>query len=297
MDKTAHNSLLEQEFPTASLYVVATPIGNLGDITLRALHVLNQVDGIACEDTRHSAQLLKHYDIRKPLMALHEHNEMEAACSLVDRLRSGERWAYLSDAGTPGISDPGARLVMHVGAQGFRSIPIPGASALTSALSIAGTLLVASGGQFQFMGFLPNQAKEFDRALESMINSPLPSVFYESPHRLLKTFSKLSVSIPQNRSLLVARELTKKFESIYLLKPKKMMAWLENPNHQKGEFVLILSGSEETEVSLNRSEPTRLALLLNERLSSKDIASVLCAMYGLGKNEAYEFALASKEAN
>jgi 16S rRNA (cytidine1402-2'-O)-methyltransferase len=139
-----------QGFPSASLYVIATPIGNLGDITLRALHILNLVDGIACEDKRHSLLLLKHYGIRKPMVAIHEHNEIEAAKKLMDHLQAGERWAYLSDAGTPGVSDPGARLVAEVQINGYQTIPIPGPSALTAMLSIAGEVMIASRVQFQF---------------------------------------------------------------------------------------------------------------------------------------------------
>lgn len=295
MDKIIPQFLFEQELPAASLYVVASPIGNLGDITLRALHVLNQVDGIACEDTRHSAQLLNHYDIRKPLMAIHEHNEMEAANTLIEHLHKGERWAYLADAGTPGISDPGARLVMQVGRHGFRAIPIPGASALTSALSVCGSTLLASTGQFQFLGFLPNHAKEFDRVLEQMVQSTLPSVFYESPHRLSKTFLKLSKALPGDRDIFVARELSKKFESISHLKPNELIPWLENPNNQKGEFVIILSGSNYKRVDPERAASTKLAGLLKDHMGSRDIAAVLSSLFGLNKNEAYEIALSFKE--
>jgi len=295
MDKVIPQFLFEQELPFASLYVVASPIGNLGDITLRALHVLNQVDGIACEDTRHSAQLLKHYDIRKPLMAIHEHNEMEAANILIDHLRNGERWAYLSDAGTPGISDPGARLVMQVGGQGFRTIPIPGASALTGALSVCGSILLASSGQFQFLGFLPNHNKEFDQTLERMIQSALPSVFYESPHRLSKTFLKLSKAVPEERGIFVARELSKKFESICHLKPSELMPWLEHPNNQKGEFVIVLSGSNKKGADPGHADSTKLAGLLKDHMGSRDIAAILSSLFGLKKNEAYEIAISSKE--
>jgi len=296
MDKTILHFLSEQELPTSSLYMVASPIGNLGDITLRALHVLNHVDGIACEDTRHSAQLLNRFDIRKPLLALHKHNEMGAAAVLIDHLRNGQRWAYLSDAGTPGISDPGARLVMQVSAAGFRVIPIPGASALSAALSIAGSLLVESNGQFQFLGFAPSQSKEFDRMIEQMIESSLPSMFYESPHRLSKTLLKLSKLVPEERILFIGRELSKKFEGVYLLKPSKIAEWLENANNLKGEFVLMLSGgaSQKNAVS-SQAEPSRLASLLEAHMSSKDIATTLSSMFGLNKNEAYQIALSCKE--
>lgn len=294
MDKTILHFLSEQELPGATLYVVSSPIGNLGDITLRALHVLNHVDGIACEDTRHSAQLLKQFDIRKPLLALHEHNEMEGAATLIGHLHIGQRWAYLSDAGTPGISDPGARLVMQVGAAGFRVIPIPGASALSAALSIAGSLMVESNGQFQFLGFLPTQNKELQQTIEQMIQNPLPTVFYESPHRLTKTLLKLRALVGDERRVFIGRELSKKFESIHLLKPNEIELWLEKPNNLKGEFVVMLSGAQQKNVDSGLAGPNQLARLLEQHMSSKDIAATISAMYELSKNDAYQIALSLK---
>lgn len=288
------DALQKQDFPNASLYVVATPIGNLGDITLRALHLLNLVDGIACEDKRHSLLLLKHYGINKPMVAIHEHNELEAAKKLIARLEAGERWAYLSDAGTPGVSDPGARLVAEVQMNGYRTIPIPGASALTTMLSIAGEVLLAAHGQFQFLGFLPSSKNEMEEALRLMIESPIPTVFYESPHRLTKTLIRLSELLNNDRRLIIGRELSKKFESLFSLKPSEIQTWLENPNHLKGEFVFILQGRDRKIVTENDA-PLRLAQLLSKQLSSKDLCAVLQSMYGLQKNEAYELALAVKK--
>jgi len=288
------DALQKQDFPSASLYVVATPIGNLGDITLRALHVLNLVDGIACEDKRHSLLLLKHYGISKPMVAIHEHNELEAAKKLIIRLGAGERWAYLSDAGTPGISDPGARLVTEVQANGYRTIPIPGASALTTMLSIAGEVLLAARGQFQFLGFLPTPKNQLEEALRLMIESPLPTVFYESPHRLTKTLMRCSELLDHERRLIIGRELSKKFESLFSLRANEIPAWLENPNHLKGEFVFVLEGIGRKILPKN-DESLRLAQLLHKQLSSKDLSAVLQSMYGLQKNEAYELALAVKK--
>ena len=288
------DALQKQDFPSASLYVVATPIGNLGDITLRALHVLNLVDGIACEDKRHSRLLLKHYGIRKPMVAIHEHNELEAAKKLIGRLEAGERWAYLSDAGTPGVSDPGARLVAEVQMSGYRTIPIPGASALTAMLSIAGGVLLTARGQFQFLGFLPTPKNEMGEALRLMTESPIPTVFYESPHRLSKTLTRLSELLDSDRRLIIGRELSKKFESLFSLKPNEIPAWLENPNHLKGEFVFVLEGRNRKIVTEN-DESLRLARLLSKQLSSKDLSAVLQSMHGLQKNEAYELALAVKK--
>lgn len=288
------DALQKQDFPSASLYVVASPIGNLGDITLRALHVLHLVDGIACEDKRHSLLLLKHYGISKPMMAIHEHNEAEAAKKLIARLEVGERWAYLSDAGTPGVSDPGARLVAEVQMSGYRTIPVPGASALTAVLSIAGAVLLAAHGQFQFFGFLPSPKNEMEGALRLMIESPIPSVFYESPHRLTKTLTRLSELLGSDRRLIIGRELSKKFESLFSLRPNEISAWLDNPNHLKGEFVFVLEGRNRKIVTEN-NESSRLAQLLSKQLSSKDLCAVLQSMYGLQKNEAYELALAVKK--
>lgn len=288
------DSLQKQDFPSASLYVVATPIGNLGDITLRALHVLNHVDGIACEDKRHSLLLLNHFGISKPLMAIHEHNEIEAANKLLAHLHEGERWAYLSDAGTPGISDPGARLVMEIQSHGFRTIPVPGPSALTAVLSIAGEMLVSSRGQFQFLGFLPTQKNEFEAMLSAMIESPIPTVFYESPHRLVKTLLRFSELLGSDRNLLIGRELSKKFESVFFLKANQILTWLENPNHLKGEFVFVLNGKSSKNLP-EKKDSLRLAQLLSNQLSSKDLSAVLQSMYGLNKNEAYDLALTVKK--
>ncbi len=288
------DALQKQDFPSASLYVVATPIGNLGDITLRALHVLSLVDGIACEDKRHSLLLLKHYGITKPMVAIHEHNELEAAKKLIARLEAGERWAYLSDAGTPGVSDPGARLVAEVQMSGYRTIPIPGASAVTAMLSVTGAVLLAARGQFQFLGFLPTPKNELEEMLRFMIESPIPTVFYESPHRLTKTLIRLSELLDSDRRLIIGRELSKKFEGLFSLRPNEIAAWLENPNHLKGEFVFVLEGGGNKIISAN-DECLHLAQLLSKQLSSKDLSGVLQSMYGLQKNEAYELALAVKK--
>ena len=294
MEIPSFDALQKQDFPSASLYVVATPIGNLADITLRALHILNVVDGIACEDKRHSLLLLKHYGISKPMLAIHEHNEIEAANKLIARLEAGERWAYLSDAGTPGISDPGARLVAVIQTNGYRTIPIPGASALTSILSVAGKILVASGGQFNFIGFLPTQKNELEEVLRSMIDSAIPSVFYESPHRLAKTLVRCSELLESERRLMIGRELSKKFESLFSLRASGINAWLENPNHLKGEFVIVVEGASK-KIIQEKDEASRLAQLLKKQLSSKDLSAVLQSMYGLQKNEAYDLALAVKK--
>ena len=161
---------------------MATPIGNLADLSLRALHVLDLVDAIACEDTRHTAGLLQAFGLHKPLLALHQHNEREAAQQVIERLRRGERVAFVSDAGTPGVSDPGARLCAEVAAQGLRCMPLPGASAVTTLLSVAG--LTEGEGRFVFLGFLPAKGGERQRAVLALADQPLAAVLLEAPHRI-----------------------------------------------------------------------------------------------------------------
>ena len=202
--------LKQQDLPSGALYMVATPIGNLGDITLRALHVLDTVDGIACEDTRHSVALLQQFGLHKKCVALHEHNELEGAQAVIQRLANNERWAYVSDAGTPGVSDPGARLVNEVQKAGFRVIPIPGASAVSCAISASGSVMLDSNGRFQFLGFWPNKTKERDATLQEIISSKKTSVFFESPHHIRETLLLLASSLESTREILVCRELTKK---------------------------------------------------------------------------------------
>jgi 16S rRNA (cytidine1402-2'-O)-methyltransferase len=277
------------------LYLIPTPIGNLEDMTLRSIRVLKEVDVIFAEDTRTSGQLLKHLDISKPLFAHHAHNEHVGVAGVIKLLKEGKLVGLISDAGTPGISDPGARLVMQVRAAGFRVIPIPGASALSAALSIAGSIMVESNGQFQFLGFLPTQNKELQQTIEQMIQNPLPTVFYESPHRLTKTLLKLRALVGDERGVFIGRELSKKFESIHLLKPNEIELWLENPNNLKGEFVVMLSGAQQKNVDSGLAGPNQLARLLGQHMSSKDIAATLSAMYGLSKNDAYQMALSLKD--
>ena len=184
MELSSYDFLKQQDLPAGALYMVATPIGNLGDITLRALHVLNAVDGIACEDTRHSAALLQQFGIHKKCLALHEHNEISGAQTVIQHLTNGERWAYISDAGTPGVSDPGARLVSEVQKAGLRAIPIPGASAVSGAISVAGSVMHGSEGRFQFLGFWPNKTKDRDTFLQDISSRKKARIFFESPHHV-----------------------------------------------------------------------------------------------------------------
>ncbi len=228
----------QQAYPSACLYVVATPIGNRADITLRALHVLGLVDTIACEDTRHTQSLLRGYGLHKPLLALHQHNESQASARICGQLAQGQRIAYVSDAGTPGISDPGAGLVRAVRAQGFSIMPIPGVSSLTTALSVSGIDLPAGQG-FRFLGFVPSHGSERQRFLEALMPHNEVFVFLEAPHRLEALAQALQPF--GHREVTLARELTKQFEQIVTQPAHALVDWLAaNSAHRRGEFVVIL---------------------------------------------------------
>jgi 16S rRNA (cytidine1402-2'-O)-methyltransferase len=297
MELSSLDFLKQQDLPAGALYMVATPIGNMGDITLRALHVLNSVDGIACEDTRHSAPLLQYFGIHKKCLALHEHNEIAGAQTVIAHLSQNERWAYISDAGTPGVSDPGARLVNAVQKAGFRVIPIPGASAVSSAISASGSVMLSSDGRFQFLGFWPNKAKERGALMQEIRTNAKTSIFFESPHQIRETLLSLNkeLELEPERQVLVGRELTKKFEQLVPLKVADIPQWLNQAESLKGEFIILVAGRK---ASADEA-PEHSALLLwanalSPYLSSKEIAAVLAQTLGLGKKEAYQVALEAK---
>lgn len=298
MELSSLDFLKQQDLPAGALYMIATPIGNLGDITLRALHVLNSVDGIACEDTRHSAPLLQHFGIHKKCVALHEHNELAGAQIVIQHLAQNERWAYIADAGTPGVSDPGARLVSAVQKAGFRIIPIPGASAVSSAISASGSVMLPSEGRFQFLGFWPNKTKERGVLIQDIRSNSKTSIFFESPHQIRETLLTLSKELEPERQVLVGRELTKKFEQLVTLTVADIPGWLENAESLKGEFIILVAGRQ-----ANADEaPEHSALLLwanalSPYLGSKEIAAVLAQALGLSKKEAYQVALDAKSQN
>jgi 16S rRNA (cytidine1402-2'-O)-methyltransferase len=298
MELSSFDFLKQQDLPIGALYMVATPIGNMGDITLRALHILNAVDGIACEDTRHSAPLLQHFGIHKKCVALHEHNEITGAQNIIQHLSQGERWAYISDAGTPGVSDPGARLVNVVQQAGFRIIPIPGSSAVSSAISASGSVMLPSEGRFQFLGFWPNKAKERSALIQDIRGNSKTSIFFESPHQIRDTLMMLSKELEPYRQVLVGRELTKKFEQLVTLTAADLPGWLEQAESLKGEFIILIAGRQ-----ANADEtPEHSALLLwanalSPYLGSKEIAAVLAQVLGLSKKEAYQVALDAKSQN
>ncbi len=295
MELSSFDFLKQQDLPAGALYMVATPIGNLGDITLRALHVLNAVDGIACEDTRHSAALLQQFGIHKKCLALHEHNEIAGAQTVIGHLSNNERWAYISDAGTPGVSDPGARLVNEVQKAGLRVIPIPGASAVSGAISVAGSVMHHSDGRFQFLGFWPNKAKERDALMQDISRSTKTSLFFESPHHIKETLTLLAKNLELDRQILICRELTKKFEQVVSLKAQDVANWLDVAESLKGEFVIVVAGRP----SSSNETPEHSSLLLwanalSPYLGSKEIAAVLSQTLGLTKKEAYQVALDAK---
>jgi 16S rRNA (cytidine1402-2'-O)-methyltransferase len=276
-----------QQYPAAALYVVATPIGNLADLSLRAIHVLALADAIACEDTRHSAPLLRHLGLDKPLVAVHEHNEREAAPAVLARLARGERVAYVSDAGTPGLSDPGAALVAAVREAGLRVLPIPGASAALAALSIAGD---TRADAFRFAGFLPAKAGERAAALEALLRGPDAQIIFEAPHRIEALCRAVGDAEPARRVTL-CRELTKQFETIVTLPASALCGWLaEDANRLRGEFVLVVHAAEvAAEADAEQHDATLRTLLA--ALPLKQAVALAVQLTGAPRNALYERAL------
>jgi 16S rRNA (cytidine1402-2'-O)-methyltransferase len=292
---TARAAAGMQHYPEATLYVVATPIGNLADITLRALHVLQLVQAIACEDKRHTQPLLRQYGIEKPLLAVHQHNEAEAATGVVARLQRGERVAYVSDAGTPAVSDPGARLVAAVRAAGFKVMPLPGASSVTTVLSAAGVTRAEgsadNGSSFVFAGFLPTKAGERDQAIQLLQADPRATVILEAPHRIEALARALAVL--QGRLITVGRELTKQFEEIATLPAQDFAAWLDaGPQRTRGEFALVLHASAPHE---GPDDSARVLKLLLAELPLKTAVKLAADITGAPRNDLYETALKLKE--
>lgn len=272
-----------------ALYVVPTPLGNLGDMTQRAIDILRRVNWVAAEDTRHSAPLLKHFGSNARLLAAHQHNEAGAAQQVIAHLAAGESVALISDAGTPAVSDPGARLVAEVRAAGYRVVPLPGPCAAVAALSASGL----SEAHFLFYGFLPSRAKQREDALRELATLPYALAFYEAPHRILETVAALASVLGGGRTLVIARELSKLFETIHSCPLGEAHDWLlADANRQRGEFVLLVSGAE---LAGDEGEAERvLQLLLAEGLPVKQAAKLAHAITGVGKNALYERALLLK---
>ncbi len=273
------------------LYVVATPLGNRQDITLRAIETLKQVDCIVAEDTRHSLPLLQHFNISKPMLALHEHNEREQALKLVQRLLQGESMALISDAGTPLISDPGYYLVQAVREHGIRIVPIPGACAAIAALSVAGL----PTDRFVFEGFLPAKSSSRIQRLQPLLHESRTMIFYEAPHRILELLRDLQKVFGQEREIVLARELTKVFETIRAGRLGDIITWVESdPNQQRGEMVVIVAGVEKTDEPDEAISLDAVLTLLLSELSVKKASELAAKMTGKRKNEVYQRALELK---
>ncbi len=291
--QAAANAAAAQQYPAGALYVVATPIGNLADFSLRAIHVLALVDAVACEDTRVTGPLLRHLGLDKPLLALHAHNEHSAAQAVLTRLISGQRVAYASDAGTPAISDPGAALVAQVSAAGLRVLPIPGASSVVAALSVAGD---SGAAGFGFSGFLPAKGQERRDALTALLAQPGSQVLFEAPHRIETLLAALGEVAPQRR-LTLCRELTKQFETVITLQASDAPAWLAaDVNRQRGEFVLVLHALGRPAAAsddLPEAAERALALLL-QALPLKQAVAIAAELTAAPRNALYARALALK---
>ncbi|MEN9543336.1 MAG: hypothetical protein RLZZ598_169 [Pseudomonadota bacterium] len=283
-----------QQYPKAALYVVATPIGNLADLSLRALHLLAICDAVACEDTRITSGLLRAFGLDKPLLAVHEHNESEAAARVIERLARGERVAYASDAGTPAISDPGARLVAAARAAGHRVVPLPGASSVVVALSAAGDVQAAG---FRFAGFLPTKAGERDAALRVIAAAEDSTVIFEAPHRIAALATALATTLGA-RPLTVCRELSKQFEQIQTLAADALPAWLTaDAQRQRGEFVLVIHARPTlaTDGDALDASAERLLVALLAALPLKQAVAIAAEASGAPRNALYARALALRQ--
>ena len=276
---------------TGSLYVVATPIGNLADISARAIEVLGAVDRIVAEDTRHSRKLLQHYALQTPTMALHEHNERELAPQLVQQLVEGRSLAMISDAGTPLISDPGFNLVRLARAAGVPVVPVPGPSALICALSVSGL----PTDRFVFEGFLPARRIARKHRLEQLCRESRTLVFYESSHRIVESLQDMQALFGDQRQAVVARELTKRFETIKGDSLAALVRWVTaDSNQQKGEFVVLVQGLEQAESNDVTPEAEQLLQALLEELPIKKAAKLAARITGLNKRALYDRALQLK---
>ncbi|MFN3303298.1 MAG: 16S rRNA (cytidine(1402)-2'-O)-methyltransferase [Roseateles sp.] len=281
-----------QQYPAATLYVVATPIGNLADLSLRAIHALGLVDALACEDTRQGGGLLRHLGLHKPLIAVHQHNEREGSAAVIARLAAGERVAYVSDAGTPAISDPGAVLVREVAAAGYRVLPLPGPSSAVTALSVAGD---AAATSFAFHGFLPTKAGERRTALQALLAVEGQSqVVFEAPHRIQELIALLAELAP-GRRVTLGRELTKQFESIHTAEAATLPAWLAaDAQRQRGEFVLVLHASTPQAAADDDlpADALRVLGVLAAELPLKQAVALAAQISGAPRNRLYDAGLA-----
>ena len=286
-----------QHWPQGCLYVVATPIGNLADLSLRAWQALRLCDAVAAEDTRTTRALLDAWGIQTPLLAAHRHNEQQAADAIVQRLAEGQRVALVSDAGAPAVSDPGARVVRCVQAAGYRVVPLPGPSAVITALMASGATSDEAPG-FAFAGFAPSKAGARRKWLEQWLAGSVPVVMFEAPHRLAATLSDLAVMAGPGRRLTLARELTKRFEEICTLPAAEMPQWLQEDAHRgQGEFVLVVHAPalrSDAGESLS-AEHLRLMRALVAELSVRDAVRIGAQATGLPRDGLYAWALAQQK--
>ncbi len=286
----ARDAAASQHYPAGALYVLATPIGNLADITLRGLHVLQLVDAVACEDTRHTQALLRAYGIQKnDWLSVHRHNEAQGAQEVVRRLQDGQRVAYASDAGTPGVSDPGARVVAAVRAAGLPVVPVPGASSITAVLSATGG--VGEDGGFVFAGFLPARGGERQQAVDALKQEPRAVVLLEAPHRIAALADTLAAL--GDRGLTVGRELTKQFEELATLACQGFPAWLQaEATRSRGEFALVLHAQPRER---DDGQARRVLQLLLQELPVKTAVRLAAEITGGSRNELYQAALEMKQ--
>lgn len=292
--RVAKEAAGQQNYPTGALYVVATPIGNLADISLRALHVLERVEVLACEDTRHTQTMLRAYGIDRPaaqLLAVHQHNEAQATQSVIERLHAGARVAYVSDAGTPAISDPGARLVAAVRQAGLRVVPVPGASSVTALLSAAGIAPDAPQSTgFVFSGFLPSKTSERTAAVLALSKEHRAVMLLEAPHRIEAL--ALALATLNTRAVTIGRELTKQFEEITTVAAQTLPEWLaQDANRMRGEFTLVVHPVSAT---TNTEPDTRVLRLLLAELPLKTAVKLAAEITGESRNVLYEVALGMK---
>ena len=280
----------QQSYPTATLYVVATPIGNVTDITLRALHLLALADVVACEDTRKTGALLQRFGLSKQTIAAHMHNEREVADKIVERLASGQRVALVSDAGTPAVSDPGARIVDAVRKAGLNVVPLPGPSAAVTALSASGLV----NDRFHFVGFLPAKSKQREAALAPLAREASTLVFYEAPHRIVDCVEALMAAFEPTRQVVFARELSKLFEEVHRCALGEALAWVKADQHrERGEFVVLVEGAV-AETDEQDAEAERVLQILLTECSVKQAANLAAQITGRKKNALYERALQIK---
>jgi 16S rRNA (cytidine1402-2'-O)-methyltransferase len=297
----ARDAAGHQQHPPGALYVVATPIGNLADLTLRALYVLSAADLVACEDTRVTGGLLQRLDLRRPLLALHAHNEHEAATQVLDALAQGRTVVLVSDAGTPAVSDPGARVVARARAAGYRVVPVPGVSSVMAALSVAGDDVAGhdgSPGGFRFVGFLPAKGAERAQALQALAADAAAQVVFEAPHRVADLAEGMARALGP-RPLTVGRELTKQFESIETMPAEAWPAWLAaDASRQRGEFVVVVHARAVVPEAAGEVPPAveRALRALLPRLPLKEAVALTVELTGSPRNAVYARALALRDA-